>query len=298
MKATDEQIIEAYSRLHSVWKVAGEFGMCGQSVHERLRRLGIDTSKNVFTDDDRRYLAERYVLYRDGGMLQALADEMGRTKQFICRQAGKMGLTDQGAQRKYARVWKDMPETVCKPIWEQFKRSRMGVGSFCRSRHYNVQSFTDAMRRCFPDEYDETIESKRPRRTQYARGRDFEYAVRDDLAAHGYLVLRSPASKSPADLYAMRTGSLVFVQCKIHGTCGVSEWNAFLDYCNSVSAVPIIASRGPKDRGIAYKLVTGRKSGSHGTRQPMEPWEPPTPITDGTASRGPVSSRTTPAWPS
>nr|WP_314638541.1 hypothetical protein [uncultured Olsenella sp.] len=273
-KATDGQIRESYARLKNVWKVAEELGMCGQSVHERLKRMGVDTSANQFTKDDERYLAERYLMYRDAGQLQILADEMGRTKQFICRKAGTLGLTDPKHARSYARTWAQVSEAVLAPLWDQFKRSRKGVGAFCRSRHYNVQSFTDAMRRCFPDEYDTVIESKRPRRTQYARGRDFEYAVRDDLAKRGYLVLRSPASKSPADLYAIRTGELVFVQCKLHGAIGVEEWNAFLGYCESVSATPVIAQRGEGDRGIAYDLVTGRKTGSRGDRQPMVPWHP------------------------
>ena len=51
-KATDAQLVEAYERLHNVWKVADEFGMCGQSVHERLARLGKINPINVFTPEE------------------------------------------------------------------------------------------------------------------------------------------------------------------------------------------------------------------------------------------------------
>ena len=274
LKATDEQVREAYARTGSVWKAAEELGMCGQSVHERLVKMGVNTSQNLFTKEDERYLAERYVVYRDAGQLQVLADEMGRTKAFICRKAGQLGLTDQHRrQPKRAKVWATAPDSVLIPIWEDFKRSRRTMGAYCRARHYNVQSFVDAMRRAFPDEYDAVIASKAPKRTQYAAGRDFEYYVRDKFKGAGFLALRSPASKSPADLYCIRRGEVVFVQCKLHGAIGPDEWNEFLDYSDSVGATPVVAMRGPNDHGAVYMLVTGRKTGDRSHRQPWEPWE-------------------------
>lgn len=270
-KATDEQLIAAYEETGSVWKAAEKLGMCGQSVHERLRRLGVDTSMNVFGKDDEKYLSERYLLYRDAGKLQDLADEMGRTKQFICRQAGKLGLTDPKCERKYLRKWKDVPDSVFAPIWEDFKKSRFGVTEYCRRKHYNIQSFTDAMRRCFPDEYDVVVASKQTKKPQYKRGRDFEYQVLKDMTAHGYYAMRSPASKSPVDVYCFAKGELVFIQCKLHGALQVAEWNEFLEFCESLGAVPIMAEKLP--RGIGYHRITGRKDGSK-RKQPMEDWSP------------------------
>jgi hypothetical protein len=93
-KATDEQLTTAYAKLGNLWKVADQFGMCGQSVHERLVRLGVDCRMNVFTEKDRQRLRKAYVGAASTGKLQQLADKMGRTRQFICRQARAMGLTD------------------------------------------------------------------------------------------------------------------------------------------------------------------------------------------------------------
>lgn len=42
-KATDEQVINAYQKHGNVWKVGKELGMCGQSIHERLKRLNVKT---------------------------------------------------------------------------------------------------------------------------------------------------------------------------------------------------------------------------------------------------------------
>ena len=273
IKATDDQIAESYRRTKSVWKTAEELGMCGQSVHERLQKMGIDTSANLFTSDDMHYLAERYVIYRDAGQLQVLADEMGRTKAFICRKAGVAGLTDPKRKMPYFRKWMDMPDCVLEGIWERFKRQKDGVNAFCKKNHYGVQHFVDAMRGCFPDEYDRVVESKIPKRTRYARGRDFEYLVRGKLTKAGYFVLRSPASKSPVDLYCFRKGDLVFVQCKLHGAVHTDEWNKFLEFCASVGALPIVAMRGPNNKGVEYRLITGKKDGSP-KPQPWELWNP------------------------
>lgn len=272
LKRTDDEIREAYARTGSVRKVADELGMCGQSVHERLVKMGVNTSLNLFTKDDEKYLAERYIAYRDAAQLQTLADELGRTKQFICRKAKELGLTDKRGKKPAFRRWSDVPDAVLIGIWERFKHSRLGVNAFCRESHYNIQSFVDAMRRVFPDEYEAVVASKKPKSTQYARGRDFEYYVRDCFTKAGYLALRSPASKSPADLYCMAKGRLVFVQCKLHGVIPPDEWNEFLDYCESVGAEPVVAMRGPHDRGAEFRVIAGRKDGSK-RPQPWAEWE-------------------------
>ena len=40
-KVPDETIRDSYLRLNSVWKVADEVGLCGQTVHERLINMGL-----------------------------------------------------------------------------------------------------------------------------------------------------------------------------------------------------------------------------------------------------------------
>ncbi len=44
-KATDEQVKNSYKKHGSVWKAADELGMCGQSIQERLKRLGVKPTK-------------------------------------------------------------------------------------------------------------------------------------------------------------------------------------------------------------------------------------------------------------
>lgn len=105
-KVSDAVIIESHSRLKSIWKIAEEVGMCGQSVHQRLLNLGIKTEKNYFTDDDVFFLREHYINYLLDGKLNLLAKKMGRNKGLICREAKKLGLTDIGRRKKLLANWK------------------------------------------------------------------------------------------------------------------------------------------------------------------------------------------------
>lgn len=96
LKATDQQIIDAYNKTHNIWKVGELLGMCGQSVHERLKRLGVNLNNRPFTEKDFLTLKEFYTtheLKRGSGELQEIADKLGRTKQFISRKAKLLGLT-------------------------------------------------------------------------------------------------------------------------------------------------------------------------------------------------------------
>ena len=108
--------------------------------------------------------------------------------------------------------------------------------------------------------------------TKYSNARNFEYKVRDDMLKHGFIAVRSPASKTPVDVYCIGYDTKVFIQCKTSGVLPPKEWNSFLAYCKSVNAVPILAMKGENGRGIRYMLITDWKIPRK--RQPMVAWEP------------------------
>lgn len=55
----------------------------------------------AFGNEDRQRLLREYRAHADNGTLDVLAAAMGRTKPFICRQAGTLGLTNQSRTRAY-----------------------------------------------------------------------------------------------------------------------------------------------------------------------------------------------------
>lgn len=101
-KVDDEAIVSAYAQLGSVWKAAKAVNLCGQTVHERLVRIGKIKPANVFTEDEREMLRKEYTEHRNKGKLDSLAQKMGRTKPFLCRQARAMGLTNAKGFKPYA----------------------------------------------------------------------------------------------------------------------------------------------------------------------------------------------------
>ena len=92
----DKDLICSYQRTKSVWKTAKEFNLCGQYVHRKLSKLGVINKMNIFSDAEKKKLISIYSLgfKRGDGVLEKLAKELHRTKQFLCRQAKKLGLTN------------------------------------------------------------------------------------------------------------------------------------------------------------------------------------------------------------
>lgn len=114
-KATDDQVVSSYKRHKSIYSVASELGMRPQRVHERLVRLGVPRNNPKMTDRELQRIREVYEsgIVRGDGKLDLLVKELGRTKQLICRMAGRMGLTTM--KRKVA-------QQMCTEMSERSKR--------------------------------------------------------------------------------------------------------------------------------------------------------------------------------
>lgn len=265
-KASDEQLKKSYAKTASIYETAKEFGMCPQSVHERLQSLGVQMGHPWTAEDDER-LKQDYMLFRDRGKLQLLADDMGRTKYFIARKAKALGLTDPSHRRPYVAKWKYMSDATARVIFDEFKGSKLLLGQFCEKYGYDRLGFSRTMRSKWPDEYEAVIEAKVPMQTKYRLGREIEYRVRDQLKELGFIAMRSPASKSPIDIMAVRSGVVLFVQCKRGGVLSPREWNELIDLAEPAGAIPVMAER-PYPREYRYWRLDERKDGSK-RRQPM-----------------------------
>lgn len=125
-KIENDVLIDSYKRHGNVWKVGKELGIYGQNVHYRLTRLGVIKKMNVFTEEDMNVLRREYISHRNDGNIQALADRLGRTKQFICRQAGKIGLTDISHNKSYL-----IKDPDCYYNSHYMVRKHRGQPSFC-----------------------------------------------------------------------------------------------------------------------------------------------------------------------
>lgn len=104
LKVSDEELILAYKDLGSFTAVGQKFGMNRAGVHKRLQKVGASNPINVFRPEEVERLKNEYedaANAANAGKLNELAASMGRTRQFICRQAGKIGLTKRDRAKPY-----------------------------------------------------------------------------------------------------------------------------------------------------------------------------------------------------
>jgi len=111
-KVSDEELIESYQKHKNIWKVGEDLDICGQSVYERLEKIGVLKKMNLFSKQDFLFLSENYEKYCLDGKLSELAEIMGRTKNFICRKASLLGLTNIKRKKKSIKGY-----NFCKPKW-------------------------------------------------------------------------------------------------------------------------------------------------------------------------------------
>jgi len=260
MKATNAELLAAYAELGNVHKVGERFGMRGTSAHERLSKLGAINVKR-WTEGELDRLRIEYNIAADAGKLKDLAEDLGRHKTVVCEKARELGLTNKNRTRISISVWKYVNEEHARPIFEDFKKSSRELGQYCRYKGYDKLGFYKCMVRHFPDEWEHVIESKRFSQTKYRIGRQLEYRVRDHLKKIGYFALRSPGSKSPIDLIAIKPHQVLFIQCKRGGNLGVAEWNELFKIASSCGAIPLLASS-PTGRGTVFEQLMALKDGS------------------------------------
>lgn len=101
--------------------------------------------------------------------------------------------------------------------------------------------------------------------TAYARGRQFEYRCRNHFTKLGYVVCRSPQSRSAFDLIVVGSRFVLLVQCKVGGQLGPQSWNELYDLAETVNAIPVLATREGRKMKLFHML--GRK-GDQGRRSP------------------------------
>lgn len=265
-KASDEQLLASYTKTKSIWDTADEFGMCGQSVHERLTKLNIlmDGNGNRWTPEDDARLTLEYEIYRYYGKVSRLAESMGRTVFFLSKKAKELGLTSKNYKSFPRSKLKNMSDDAISVAWEDYKHTRFKMSEYCRRNGYDNDAFANLMKERFFSEYDDVMESKLTKCTKYATGRNFEYRAKKHLESKGYFVMRAPQSKGPVDLIAYHNKECLFVQCKIGSWHQVQPWNEFYNLASSHGAEPIFCTK--KENGkLQFNLIYGIKDGSRKT---------------------------------
>jgi len=127
--------------------------------------------------------------------------------------------------------------------FDRFRKTSMSLAVFTARHKVSEQAFRDTMRRFFAEEWTALMELRQPRTTPYERGAAFEYRVRSVLLARGWWVFRSHASRSPADLLALKMAprQLLAVQAKKDGAISPAERQALRAFAVEFGATPVVA---------------------------------------------------------
>lgn len=214
---------------------------------------------------------------KTSGCTQEATDTLGRSRLAVSLRMHSLGLVDRHRPRSLLQIQHvskeadkrrgkgklaSMDEEAARKLFERFKKSKQAMGRFSRGVGFNADGLSKLFRKFFSDEYDLIQEHKWSRRDLwYRKGRAFEYRVRDFLRSCGWWVLRSPQSKSPVDLVALKPGRVLMVQCKSGSGLSTDERQTLFDLASSVSAIPILADR-KNSRGTRFMRI-GRRPGEY-----------------------------------
>lgn len=92
-------------------------------------------------------------------------------------------------------------------------------------------------------------------RELYDMGMSFERAVRKDLEAKNYFVMRSAGSRGPVDVMGMKDGQVLLIQCKVAGKLKLREYIRLLKVAKMTLGTIALATRDKKNRKILYKRL-------------------------------------------
>lgn len=129
-------------------------------------------------------------------------------------------------------------------LLEQYRNNSGPLKVFASAQGHTAFALSRLFRALCPAEYASVVERKKAK--PYQKGRNFEWRVKHYLEGKGYWVLRSPQSKSPADLVALKLNECLLVQCKINkAAMSKSEKSELCSLAISVGGAPILAYRAP-----------------------------------------------------
>lgn len=90
----------------------------------------------------------------------------------------------------------------------------------------------------------------------YLRGIRFEYRTRNYLRKQGWYVVRQPRSMLP-DLIAFRNGSILLIECKVHGYLSPAERRKMISLAHKqIGGMAVLAFR--EEGTIAFRAISRR----------------------------------------
>jgi hypothetical protein len=157
MVETDE-IVRAYRETGSVWKAAKRLGIGGQSVHERLVRIGYPLASSRWTDEE---IDELRALLLERLTLSDIATRLGRPYAGVAVKVSRLDLPREykPRNRKPPRGQGYDKATTSKRL-KALQAYEGKFTAFCRANGYAIDMTAQAMQRHFPTEWGAYVASR------------------------------------------------------------------------------------------------------------------------------------------
>lgn len=152
MRVETQDIIEAYKATGSVWKAAELLGISGQTVHARLKGLGL-TSRQRWTPEEEGALEQ---MVRAHQSLSYIADHLGRSYAAVACKVNELGIdaTPRPRPKKIPRGQGYDKKSMAAHL-RIIDEQNIPVTKYARQNRTKVDTFVAAIQRHFPEWWEE-----------------------------------------------------------------------------------------------------------------------------------------------
>ena len=155
LRYTNEEIIEAYHLKGSIWRAAKSLGCCGQSLWERLKRMGYSLPNGAWSDDE---VAELRAIASEC-TLGEVGRRLGRSYASVACKVSELGIGTRFGNSQVRKVKRGSGLT--KPVMAKHAKDLANwTGSakqFCRQRGLDMEIFVQAMQIHEPDAWTQYV---------------------------------------------------------------------------------------------------------------------------------------------
>lgn len=150
----DEEVVKAYQQTGSVWRAAKSLGLCGQSVWERLRRLGHPLKYEAWTEDEDSELAKNLTAQCTIG---EIASRLGRTYAGVASRISKRGLGSRYGNRRERKIPRGagLDKARVARMYKELNASGISLRQYCRRDGMAIDLFVIALQKHNPEQWND-----------------------------------------------------------------------------------------------------------------------------------------------
>lgn len=156
-RVSDEEVVAAYQETGSIWKAAKRLGLVGQSVHERLVRLGFPMAHRVWTVEE---LREARSLAEQGTPLGDIAARLGRTYAGVALKLSRLDVRSKRPNwRRRPKRGIGLTKERVSSFAKKLESGTLTVRRLARMEGVGITTLVDAIQYYEPEAWDRYVQA-------------------------------------------------------------------------------------------------------------------------------------------